>query len=355
MEIVKTLRLRVKDRHAKRLLRMAREVNMVWNYCNDISYRSIKDKHEYLSGYDLQTYTKGLSKCEGIQIGSKTIQQVCEEYAIRRHQFKKTRLRWRVSNRTNSKYSLGWIPFKKDAAKWKDGGIKFCGIVFQVWDSYDLAQYELRAGSFSEDARGRWYLNIQVKTNTERSEGRESIGIDLGWKQAAVCSDGEMLDSRWYRSMEKQLGTSQRAKKKTRSQAIHAKIKNKRKNELHQFSTKIVKRNAAIFVGNISSQSMLKRNGKSTLDAGWGILKTMLKYKCHWAGVVFDVVDERNTTQTCSSCGEKPDSRPKGIAGLGIREWSCSKCGAWHDRDINAAKNILALGHGRLAGGIAVL
>ena len=69
----------------------------------------------------------------------------------------------------------------------------------------------------------------------------------------------------------------------------------------------------------------------------------MLEYKCDHAGVVFEEIDERNTTQTCSSCGSKPPERPKGIAGLGIREWQCSKCGVTHDRDINAAKNILAL------------
>ena len=71
------------------------------------------------------------------------------------------------------------------------------------------------------------------------------------------------------------------------------------------------------------------------------------------AGIVFKEVNEAYTTQTCSNCGALPDSRPKGIAGLGIREWTC-ECGVTHDRDINAAKNILAVGHGRLAVGITV-
>jgi putative transposase len=91
---------------------------------------------------------------------------------------------------------------------------------------------------------------------------------------------------------------------------------------------------------------------KSVLDAGWHMLKTMLEYKSAGAGVVFEEIDEKYTTQTCSSCGDKPPERPKGIAGLGIREWTCGSCGEHHDRDINAAKNILALGHQRLAGGI---
>ena len=77
----------------------------------------------------------------------------------------------------------------------------------------------------------------------------------------------------------------------------------------------------------------------------------MLEYKCDHAGVVFEEIDERNTTQTCSSRGCKPPERLKGIAGLGIREWRCSECGVTHDRDINVAKNILALELERLVGG----
>jgi putative transposase len=94
---------------------------------------------------------------------------------------------------------------------------------------------------------------------------------------------------------------------------------------------------------------------KSTLDAGWSMLKTMLEYKSHQAGIVFEEVNESYTTQTCSCCGVISASSPKGRAGLGIREWTCGDCGSVHDRDINAARNILARGHARLAAGIPVL
>ena len=138
--------------------------------------------------------------------------------------------------------------------------------------------------------------------------------------------------------------------------AIHAKIANQRKDLLHQFSTRLVKHNAAIFVGDVASAKLVKTTmAKSTLDAGWATLKTMLEYKSHQAGIVFEVVNESYTTQTCSCCGSIPASSPKGRAGLRIREWTCSDCGAEHDRDVNAAKNILAAGHRRLAVGIPVL
>ena len=92
---------------------------------------------------------------------------------------------------------------------------------------------------------------------------------------------------------------------------------------------------------------------KSVLDAGWSTFRTMLRYKCDDAGAWFEEVDEAYSSQTCSACLAR--SGPKGIAGLGIREWSCVHCGAVHDRDINAARNILAAGHGRLAEGIPCL
>ncbi|MFN3563863.1 MAG: zinc ribbon domain-containing protein, partial [Moraxella osloensis] len=80
-----------------------------------------------------------------------------------------------------------------------------------------------------------------------------------------------------------------------------------------------------------------------------------LTYKCENAGCRFEIVSERYTTQTCSCCGEITANSPKGRAGLRIREWTCAMCGTWHDRDINASRNILAVGLDRLVEGIPLL
>lgn len=354
MQTVKNLRLRVKDKHSKMLMALAREVNQVWNYCNETSARAIRERGKWLSGFDLQKLTAGYSKCEGVQIGSTTVQQVCEEYAVRRKQFKKAKLNWRVSNAKSSKHSLGWVPFKAGAVKFKAGQVKFAGSLYSLWDSYDLSKYELRSGSFSQDARGRWYLNVAVQVETAKSTGTASVGIDLGLKTVATTSTGETLEGRWYRDAECALSKAQKANKKQRVKAISAQIANRRKDALHKFSSSIVASNAAVFVGNVASTKLVKtRMAKSTLDAGWSMLKTMLEYKCHQAGVVFEVVDESYSTQTCSECGSIQG--PKGLSGLRIREWTCGNCGATHDRDTNAAKNILARGHSRLAVGISAL
>jgi IS605 OrfB family transposase len=349
----KTLKVRLKDRHAPILSRMARDVNFVWNYTNELSSRSIRERGQFLSAYDIAAYTKGASKELGVN--SQTIQGVAEEYVTRRKQFKKARLSWRKSG--GVRRSLGWIPVKGQTVRYQHGQIVYNGHHFKCWDSYGLSRYKFKQGSFSEDSRGRWYFNIAVEIKAEKSTATDSVGVDLGLKTTATPSRGEPLEAgRFYRNLEEKLAVAQRARNKQRIKTIHAKIKNRRKDALHKFSRRLVNENALIVVGNVSSKQLSQtRMAKSVHDAGWSMLKTMLDYKCAHAGNVFIEVDEKHTTQTCSSCGLKPDSRPKGIAGLGIREWTCDACGAHHDRDINAARNILALGRERLAVGIPVL
>ena len=345
MKHYKTLKVRVKDRHCNELSRMARRVNFVWNYVNELSRRSIRERGVFLSGFDIQKYTSGTSKELGLP--AHTIQQIADEYVTRRRQFKKRRLNWRKSG--GAKRSLGWVPFREGQVQWKNGQVKFYSRHFKVWDSYGLSQYKFRSGSFNEDARGRWYFNVAVEIDVEPTPGQDRIGIDLGLKDTATCSDGTNLEAgRFYREMEPKLVAAQRAGKKKRVRAIHAKIKNRRKDALHKFSRQLVNRSGEIYVGNVKSSSLTKtKMAKSVNDAGWYMLKTMLEYKCDHAGIVYKEVDEAYSTQTCSTCGSLPESRPKGIAGLGIREWTCSECGAEHNRDVNAAKNILAAGLGR--------
>lgn len=345
----KTLKLRIKDKHAAILRRWSASVNLVWNYCNELSSRSIKERHKSLSGYDLQQYTSGASKLVGLNAA--TVQMIGHEYVTRRKQFKKSRLAWRKTR--GVRRSLGWIPYRHDCIQYRNGQIVHNGVHFGLWDSYGLSQYPLGAGSFSEDARGRWYFNTTVAVTETASAGTGAVGIDLGCRTAATTSDGDKLVGRWYRAEEQQLATAQRHGKRKRAKAISAKIANRRKDALHKFSRKLVNANAAIFVGNISSKAMLQtNNAKSASDAGWYALKTMLEYKSAHAGVVFEVVNERYSTQVCSSCGCISCNSPKGMDGLGISEWVCSECGDTHDRDINSAKNIREAGHGLLAGGI---
>jgi putative transposase len=154
---------------------------------------------------------------------------------------------------------------------------------------------------------------VAVEVDAKPSAGTAALGIDLGLKECATTSTGEKLEGRWCRANEKALVAAQRAGKKQRARAIHAKIRNQRKDQM----------------------------AKSTLDAGWASSKTMLEYKATQAGIVFKEINESYSTQTCSRCASIEG--PKGLSGLGIRQWTCS-CAAVHDRDVNAARNIAARG-----------
>jgi len=196
---------------------------------------------------------------------------------------------------------------------------------------------------------------IAVPRAEPRCSARRDVGIDLGLEALVATSDGEKTSApQFYRGLEPKLAIAQRAGKTHRVRAIHAKIANRRKDSLHQFSTRLVRAYDMIYVGNVNASALAKTpHAKSVLDAGWSAFRTMLRYKCDFAGATFAEVNEAFSTQTCSACSSR--SGPKGIAGLGIRAWSCCECGTVHDRDVNAAKNILAAGRRRLAEGIPAL
>src|SRR5699024_7095464 len=147
---------------------------------------------------------------------------------------------------------------------------------------------------------------VDVPEPSAESPARPAtVGIDLGLKDVATCSDGQKLvNGRFYRDMENKLAQAQRGRKKKRIKAIHAKIKNRRKDVAHKFSRRLVHQYDAIHVGDVSARKLARtRMTKSVYDAGWGQLKTMLEYKCDHAGKVFKEVDESYTTQACSCCG----------------------------------------------------
>jgi IS605 OrfB family transposase len=357
--VIKTLKVRVKDKHAKILTQWAFEVNQVWNEANELSATyswvpipGVGYMNLQTSVYDLQNELKTIRETRKMSIGAATVQAVIAQHGASRSEHKKNKLQWRCSG--GSRRALGWIPFKAAGIKYVNGQIRFCGKLFSLWDSYGLSKYELGAGSFSQDARGRWYFNTTVKCQIAKNDSKVSVGVDLGLKTVATCSDGFIFERRRLTGeFAAKLAIAQRANKTKQVKSIHAKIKNSRKDAIHKFTTEMTKRYGAIFVGDVSSKQLTKtRMAKSVLDSGWGIIKTQLKSKANARSVVCEEVNEKYTTQTCSCCGEISANSPKGRAGLAIREWSCRVCGTLHDRDINAAKNILRLGHQSLAVGI---
>lgn len=365
---MKTLKLRVKDKHAKQLMTLSNAVNFVWNYVNELSFKHLQRTGKFFSAYDLAVYTKG--SCEFLNLHSQTIQAISETHAKSRKQFKKAKLKWRTNNPKARHKSLGWIPFKKSAIKHVKTQLsgKKClkstiqlsltkghKLTIELWDSYNLALYTINTCTLVQDARGRWYACVTIKEPAETRCGDRNVGIDLGCKESATTSNGCKLSIKQTHKWAAKLGVAQRARNKNRVKAIHAKVKNTRQDLIHKFTHGLVKNNALIVVGKLNSKLFTSTKlAKSVYDAGWFEIKRQLGYKCKYAGCYYIEVNERYTTQTCSCCGSRCNS-PKGRAGLGIREWMCVTCNTVHDRDVNAAKNILAVGLDRLAVEIPVL
>ena len=361
---MKTLKLRIKDKDANQLNILAGSVNFVWNYVNELGFKHLQRTGKFFSAYDLAAYTKGAG--EYLNLHSQTLQAITETHAKSRKQFKKAKLNWRTNNPKAKRRNLGWIPFKKTAIKHlatRQSGKKSLKSTIQlslakgkkltidVWDSYNLALYSINTCELVQDSRGKWYACVTVKEYPKTACGDCQVGIDLGCKDSAVSSNGDVLTTKLTHKYAEKLAIAQRAKNKKRVKTIHAKIKNTRQDLIHKFTNKLVKSNNLIVVGKIKSKSFTSSKlAKSVYDAGWFEIKRQLDYKCKHAGCHYIEVNESYTTQTCSCCGSRQNS-PKGRANLGIREWRCA-CGVTHDRDVNAAKNILALGLERLAVGI---
>lgn len=348
-----TYRYRLKDGSRSRrreLRRMAREVNRVWNFCNETQLFALKHGKKWPRAFDLNNLVAGSSKLLGLQ--SHTIQAVCEKYAASREAKRKAKLRWR------GKRSLGWVPFKASGIKQDGAGWVYLRRRFPCWLHRGLPENGvIKYGSFNEDACGNWWIGVTVELPDAPTRNDDAdIGIDLGLKDIATLSTGEKIaNPRHLSKLATKLARAQRANKRKLVARTHRKIANARNDYLHKASRRIADAARTIVVGDVSSAKMVKTDfAKSVLDAGWASFKEMLRYKATARGASFVCVAEHGTTRMCSCCGITPDSSPKGMGALGIREWTCSDCGSRHDRDVNAARNILARGLAGLAEGAPI-
>jgi putative transposase len=321
--MIKAFRYRIKDSVCARSLeRMARSVNTVWNFCNDTQQHAVRWNQRWPSGFDLNKLTTGSSRELGLH--SQTVQAVCEEYATRRQQQKKRRLRWR------GKRSLGWVPFKASGVKVLGDTVRYAGQVFRFWKRREIPSL-IKCGTFAQDARGRWYVNFICEAPDEAvTTGKQHIGIDLGLKTLATCSDGSKIQApRWYRNQQRRIAEHQRKRRSRQARNLHAKIANRRKDFLHKASDRLTKHCELIVVGDIRSAKLTKtKMAKSVNDAGWAIFRHLLEYKAIARKVMYCEVSERFTTQACSHCGtvggqkvERVLGLENGCAAIAARSW----------------------------------
>lgn len=206
----------------------------------------------------------------------------------------------------------------------------------------------------SREPDGRWFatLCVDLPDPAPAAPTGNTVGVDLGLKDFAVLSTGEKIANprhlarheRGLRRQQKRLarmtkGSNNRAKQRRKVARKHARVADARRDFLHKTSTRLVAVNDLVAVEDLNLTGMVRnrRLAKSISDTGWGEFRSMLAYKTEQAGKQLAVINRwYPSTKTCSACGHL-----LATIGLGTRQWTCPDCGTRHDRDINAAKNIL--------------
>ncbi|EFC82785.1 transposase, IS605 OrfB family [Parafrankia sp. EUN1f] len=179
-------------------------------------------------------------------------------------------------------------------------------------------------------------------------------GVDAGVTSLVTLSTGEKVANprheqrdrerlaRAQRALSRKAkGSANRAKARLRVARVHGRIADRRRDHLHQLSTRIIRENQTVVVEDLAVRNMVRNRSlaRAISDASWSELRRMLEYKAGWYGREVIVVDRwYPSSKTCSSCGARVEVLP-----LTVREWAC-RCGVVHDRDVNAARNILAVG-----------
>lgn len=211
------------------------------------------------------------------------------------------------------------------------------------------------SATVSQEPSGKYFVSlcctdVDVK---HLSKTGAAVGIDLGIKDLAITSDGAKYDNlhsykrnlkklaRLQRQLSrKSKGSRSREKARIKIAQLYGHIANQRNDAIHKMTTQLVRSNDIICVEDLSSKNMM-RNHKLALhisDAAWGEIRRQLTYKADWYGKELVIIDRFfPSSQTCGCCG----CRNKEVKNFGVRFWTCPQCGAFHDRDVNAAKNIL--------------
>ncbi len=206
------------------------------------------------------------------------------------------------------------------------------------------------------DAAGRYFASFVVEAGDNPLPASDSdVGIDLGLTHFAVLSDGrKVANPRFLRRAERRLrkrqkalsrkvqGSANRDKALAKVARVHARVADTRRDWLHKESARVIRESQAVYVEDLCVAGLGRtRLAKSVHDAGWSAFTSMLEYKARRHGRTFGKVGRfEPTSQVCSACGVKDGPKP-----LHVREWTCVACGTVHDRDMNAARNIAALGH----------
>jgi putative transposase len=276
----------------------------------------------------------------------------------------------------SKKRSRASAEYTRSAFRWRDGQLtlaKMAAPLRIVWSRPLPDGAAPSTVTVSQDATGRWFVSLLVAevvaplhpaVDPASGEVRE-VGLDAGLTSLLTLSTGEKLTNPRHQRRDrdrlakaqrdlarKRQGSANRARARVRVARVHARIADRRRDQLHKLTTRLVRENQTVVIEDLNVRGMRANHtlARAISDAAWSDLRGMLAYKCAWYGRHLIVVDRfYPSSKTCSACGCLVDRLP-----LNIRAWTCPACGVGHDRDTNAAKNILAAGRAAIACGAGV-
>jgi putative transposase len=332
----------------------------VWNYFLDLRQKSWKQENKSLSYYDTAKLLTQLKK-QPEYIWLNDVSIIPLRYSI--YELDGTYKKFFKGN-------CGYPNFKKKSGR---NSIGLDTSAFSIKnDKFFIAKnkqplnirfhrqlpqnQEIKYIHISLEPSGKWYVSFNLEDPSIQSLNPTDnmVGIDLGVSTFATTSNGDKIKSPELKSeyqklkklqrklSKKQKGSNNRNKERIKVAKHYEKITNIRKNFHHQVSRKLINENQVIVLEDLKVKNMVKNRklSRAISEQGWYQFRSFLEYKSKWYGRELIVINQwYPSSKTCSSCGSIQSSMP-----LSVREWTCPDCGVKHDRDINAAKNILAVG-----------
>ena len=338
-------------------------VRLVWNKALAERTRRYKDKGKNTSYVDTAKWLTAWKRDEDLSFLSE-VSNVPLQQTLRAQQnafaaFFAKRARYpRFKSRKQSRKSA---TFQSNAFSFRDGSLKLAKTSEPLAIRWHRPLPERAVPStvtVSCDAAGRWFVSLLVEeTIAPLPSTGQVVGVDAGLDHLLTLSTGEKVVNprherrdrerlaKAQRSLARKVkGSANRVKARTKVARVHARITDRRRDHLHKLSTRLMRENQAVAIEDLTVRNLVKNHSlaRAISDAAWTELRSMLEYKASWYGREVLLVDRWfPSSKLCSTpgCVHMNEKMP-----LNVRSWTCPRCGTHHDRDVNAAKNLLAAG-----------